>query len=176
MEILSTQLLRSNFQKYSNIFTILDTDIPIPNFCIQIESWNSIMTKSSVNAVLVWTWNRNVRVPIPPCIFWYLQYAPKPSSGMCMHRDVVLNTNSVNLLNSLLCALPHVKARGAVRTSLLWLCQSEKCEGRGPWWVPASASLHLPISSLCFCSKALKTHLGIKKGNQFGDDAPRSTP
>lgn len=126
---------------------------------------------------VMWIWNRSVRAHIPPWIFWYLKCAPKPSSFMCVHRDVVSNTNRVNLLNSFLCPLLHtVKeeeslTRGSSQnhcSTLLWFCQSKKCKGRGPWWIPASASLYFPISSLCFCSKVLKAHLGIKKGKPIG--------
>lgn len=58
-------------------------------------------------------------------------------------------------------------ARITLTYTLLWLCLCMKCEGRGPQWIPASASLYFSISSLYFRSKVLKAHSGIKKGSQL---------
>ena len=121
--------------------------------CIWIKLWRSTMTKSSVNTVLVWIWNRNVRVHIPSCRYWYFKNANK-AKLLCacvfteMWCEIYYKQFDV-VKQFIVCFSPPYRGKRsclgeetARMTSLLSYSYAEfmKHKWRGPYWIPASAS------------------------------------
>lgn len=131
--------------------------------CIWIKLWKSTMTKSLVNTVLVWIWNRNMRGRILSCIYWYLKNANRAKLVyVCVFTEMwyKIHYKQFDVVKQFIVyfAPPyrgkrsHLHEETARITFILSYGYAEcmKREWRGPYGIPASALwLYFSIYILC---------------------------
>lgn len=133
------------------------------DLCIWIKLWKSTMTKSLVNTVLVWIWNRNMRGRILSCIYWYLKNANRAKLVyVCVFTEMwyKIHYKQFDVVKQFIVyfAPPyrgkrsHLHEETARITFILSYGYAEcmKREWRGPYGIPASALwLYFSIYILC---------------------------